>query len=611
MKAFREMTLEKRLVYAFLLVVLVCSFLSAAVFTVFLVDNIRKSTKEKISETLKIVQSKVDETARNLETYADLISSDINFGQLLSFDSASGIQNKIDELSQQSHADAVLFIPKPMHYVQIKDAVFSSLGDDALKAAVKQWVLENGFLESGQRKGWIRLAEVPHIFSAKAVSYFGTVMGTIILLKRPTQEFVESVSQAAGAQVALLGGGGELIHASIKGATNSLDVPKGTGSKEPEMIENLKVENGVYTALLSPILDYQGSGIGRIALLTSNASIREAQRRTLYSAAIAAVLTLILSTFLGYLLAGAVAKPIRSITASIREISEKSDLSIRVPQNAGAEIGILSGAFNRLLEKLQDTTEKLAQSERRMKHELTTASTVQEMLFPQKKIDFPRIALASHISTSSETGGDWFGYAHSQNQDKVSVLIGDVTGHGMPAALVTAITNGFFKGASDRDIVHPDRLLARLNDILIESTHKSLLMTFFASVFDPASRTLTYANAGHLRPLLCRKKDGTYEVKVLPSDPGQRLGEELGTSYTQNEFQLEPDDLVIWYTDGILDCTNPNEESFGKRRFLKCIKDTANQPVEGVVTHIVSSFDEFSKGHPPVDDITVVAARIG
>src|SRR5207247_197785 len=115
----------------------------------------------------------------------------------------------------------------------------------------------------------------------------------------------------------------------------------------------------------------------------------------------------------------------------------------------GGEIGVLTGSFNKLLGQLQEAHDKLSASERRMKEELKDAQTVQEMLFPERSVQYGRLKLASFIDASTETGGDWFGYGKSEGGSNVTVLIGDVTGHGMPAALITAIANGFFTGIQE------------------------------------------------------------------------------------------------------------------------------------------------------------------
>lgn len=624
---FKDLSLKHRLIYAFIAIAMVASSLSALVFLYFLVENLKKSTKDQISETLKTVFSRTDEVTRNLETYADLISSDIHFGQLLSFDSSSGIQNKINDLQSQSHADYTIFVPKPIQYIQIKNEIFSSSAEkNSLKQAVKGWVEGNRLLEqeTSALKGWIEFENTPMLFVAKPVLYFGTNMGVIVLLKEITQEFSKKLYESVGAHILFLSSQDQVISSSLAYTvdhSNPFFRSLSNHNNSVELVENVTLGRETFLSLVSPLSDYSKKTIGKAVLLISNASVQEAKRKTILSAVIVALVTIFLSVGIGFMLANAISRPILSMTRSMQKIAESEDLSIRVQSDSGAEMGILSTSFNKLLEQLQSATDKLAASERRMKQELTMASTVQEMLFPEPLVQYGRLTLASHIQTSSETGGDWFGFSEEKQSKVVSILIGDVTGHGMPAALITAITNGFFKGVFEgqlgredslhfKNLLNTDALLKKLNQILIEATDKQLLMTFFAAVFDQSTLELHYSNAGHLRPFLCKKTDAGFQLSTLPSQPGKRLGEDAEVQFPRESIRLERGDLMVFYTDGILDCANPHDEPYGKRRFMNSIKKHSTKDPQAMLEHIIGDFEAFLEGAPKIDDITLVLAQV-
>jgi len=267
------------------------------------------------------------------------------------------------------------------------------------------------------------------------------------------------------------------------------------------------------------------------------------------------------------------------------------------------------------------------------------ASTVQEMLFPERVMQIGKLSVASFIDTSTETGGDWFGYGQDRSERNATILIGDVTGHGMPAALITAITNGFFKGIQEAEdgiremfsageiepgaaldqmakmltqgsVLGTHNMLEILNDIILGSARGSLLMTFFASVYESQGNLLRYANAGHNRPFLCRRREEKVDISVLPSDPSGRLGEGKDVKFVENQIQLSKHDLVIWYTDGILECENVKEEMYGKRRMMKVLRNNFDRGPEEICQRLIQDAYSFYADVPRKDDITLVVGKV-
>lgn len=647
----KNLSLKKRLVLSFVGVVILASVLSAAIFTLALVGTMKSSTREKLQETLKVADQRVNDISRGLEIYTDLISSDMTFGQLLSFDSSLAIQQKISEFQQLSHADVVAFLPNPQQYVQIKDQLFVNLGNEGLASDLKAskpilQLLKNAGEKA--QKGWIQIQDRLFVFAMKSVLHFGANMGVVFLARTAGDDLSKDIASATGTDIVLLDSK-QVFGASLsKGEANEFKLPEmeryGRPTEPQLLVEDYEVLGQSFFSLFSSIEDVEGKPVGRFALLVSTDSIRKAQNSTLRRVFLVATLTALLSALIGFLLARAISNPIQSITRWIQKITEREDLSIRVPDNFKAEIGIMAGAFNRLIARLQDAREKLAASERRMKQELTMASTVQEMLFPTRDVKFRKLELSSFIDASTETGGDWFGYAEDRNQKNVSVMIGDVTGHGMPAALITAIANGFFQGVRETNdalqlatndsigsstkkigeaamkMIQSQRLdwplstaqmLSILNQILLESTHGSLLMTFFASVFHAENLELRYANAGHNRPFLIkRSEDKGIQISVLPSPPSRRLGENSEVKYEENRVFLEPGDVVTWYTDGLLECENQGGQAYGKRRLLQIMRRIAQSSAKEINEKVIADAYSFFGDVPRKDDVTLVVGKV-
>jgi serine phosphatase RsbU (regulator of sigma subunit)/HAMP domain-containing protein len=188
---------------------------------------------------------------------------------------------------------------------------------------------------------------------------------------------------------------------------------------------------------------------------------------------------------------------------------QREDFSVldqQVAQILGAAMAISMVNIEFLMESVVN--------ERRA-HELELAELVQKTLYPDCDPSTDDFELGSFLVSSSETGGDWYGYIKSEDGKKLSVLIGDVTGHGAPAALITAATNAFFKTVEhlrsmaqdkvvDIDLHDPVFLLRLLNRVITETARGRLVMTFFISTIDMDTGVMRYANAGHNAPWVLR-----------------------------------------------------------------------------------------------------------
>ncbi len=336
---------------------------------------------------------------------------------------------------------------------------------------------------------------------------------------------------------------------------------------------------------------------------------------------------MLLGTLLAIVQGLRISKPIKMLSWRADQIA-RGDLETRVEVTSTDEIGMLGENFNYMADQLvvllRQTAEKAT-----LEKELEVARTIQETLVPGlDTVDRKFIKLAGYFQPASQCGGDWWTY-HDLKDGKVLVVIGDVTGHGVPSAMITAAA----KAACDvaRAVNHDDlgcaQLLEIMNHAIYESARRKFVMTCFASILDPVTRTITYANAGHNFPYVYRVSDQAKEgakdltnAKDLPKEAkgeflslmtrGNRLGDLQDSKYGTKTMDLLPGDVLIWYTDGIVECENPNGEEYGEKRFRSSIRRAAGlEPAEMREAVIASSQDFFSE-RPRKDDITLVFARV-
>jgi len=245
-----------------------------------------------------------------------------------------------------------------------------------------------------------------------------------------------------------------------------------------------------------------------------------------------------------------------------------------------------------------------------LEKELELARTIQDTLVPgQEQVDRQFVKIAGYFQPASTCGGDWWTY-HDLSDGRVLVVIGDVTGHGVSSAMITAAA----KAACDvARATHPDltcdRLLEVMNRAIFESARRKFVMTCFASILDPRTRTITYANAGHNFPYLYREHDGKGEFGSLMIR-GNRLGDLQDSKYVAKTMELLPGDVLVWYTDGIVECENDQGEEYGEKRFRSSIRRAANLEPDGMRETVVGACAQFAGDRPRKDDITMVFARV-
>jgi len=246
--------------------------------------------------------------------------------------------------------------------------------------------------------------------------------------------------------------------------------------------------------------------------------------------------------------------------------------------------------------------------------EVGLAAAVQQAFIPKGEwIEVANMTLSGLYAPASRCGGDWWS-VHELPRGRVLVLIGDVTGHGIPAAMVTAAAKGCYDVAQrlmgdDLDVV---RLLDLLDASVRRAGGKQFYMTCFATLLDPPNHRVTFANAGHVVPYLCRPRpEGGIELDALVAR-GNPLGAAGKSEYRPATAQIESGDILIWYTDGIVECANPQSRLFGDRRMQRLLRriDGATANVQNIRNNLVRAAVAFQEGRPADDDITLVVGRV-
>ena len=240
--------------------------------------------------------------------------------------------------------------------------------------------------------------------------------------------------------------------------------------------------------------------------------------------------------------------------------------------------------------------------------DIEIARAVQQRLFPQEYPAMPGLDYAGACRAALGVGGDYYDFI-LLSPTQLGIAIGDVSGKGVPAALLMATLRAYLRGA--QTIHHQADLtevMRNLNKLVFESSDANRYATFFYGELDLTSRTLTYVNAGHNPPMLFRHADGGGEALRLDvGGPVVGLMEEC--SYRQASVTLGAGDLLVAYTDGISEAMNAADEEWGEDRLMDAVRPNRAEAARTLIDRLMVSADAFVAGAPQHDDMTLLIVR--
>ncbi len=318
---------------------------------------------------------------------------------------------------------------------------------------------------------------------------------------------------------------------------------------------------------------------------------------------------LLLGIALAFFQSRRISRPITRLTEQATRIAD-GDLTSRVEIHASDEIGKLSRGFNHMADRIAALLDETAQKAV-LERELEVARIIQETLVPPSEVfQAGALQLASHYQPASVCGGDFWTY-QVRPDGCTMLVIGDVTGHGVPAALITAAAVGCLESiiAMGQQIEPPIRILNALNRAIYASGHRQqLVMTCHVAVLDPKTGLLHYANAAHTFPYVIGEN---HEMNVL-GFASARLGDSLEATFKQRSYQLQQGDYLVWYTDGAYECWNSEKEQWGDRRFRAALRKGLTQEPRGprsLRDSLLADMNAFTQQEPLADDVTLLVGR--
>ncbi len=245
----------------------------------------------------------------------------------------------------------------------------------------------------------------------------------------------------------------------------------------------------------------------------------------------------------------------------------------------------------------------------RVKQQLRMGASVQRRMMPAELPKLAQMDVAARYVPSFELGGDFYDFIPlDHDSNNTGIAIGDVVGKGVAASLLMASVRASLR-AYAQDIYDLDEIMARVNIALCGDTRDSEFATLFYGVIDPQTLRMTYCNAGHDPPLVLR--DG----EIIPLDVGGMIvGVDPRQPYDKSVLQLEPKDVVLFYTDGLVDAQNFEGKRFGRDRIVESMREAATMYDDGVASHVLNhvlwKMRNYIGLNRPIDDTTLVVLRV-
>jgi serine phosphatase RsbU (regulator of sigma subunit) len=328
------------------------------------------------------------------------------------------------------------------------------------------------------------------------------------------------------------------------------------------------------------------------------ADVERIRHHSMWIGALASVLALAL----GVALAIWMLRPILAVVTHARRVGG-GEVDARIARHDNREITQLCDALNHMADGLQDRM--------RLRHALDLAMEVQQTLLPSHTPKIDGLDVAARSKYCDETGGDYYDYLDIEGLGPHSLVIvmGDVTGHGIAAALLMATARGVLRSQA-RTQGSLGHLLTHLNEHICSDTRGDRFMTMFLAVIDVKTMTMRWASAGHDQPIIHDRQRGLL-TEIDETGGGVPLGVVDTEQYEELTYrELHPGQVMLIGTDGLWESKNPADEQFGKERVGQALAELAHLPAAQIEAGIYQRLKQFCDGRPNDDDITYVVVKL-
>ncbi len=363
-----------------------------------------------------------------------------------------------------------------------------------------------------------------------------------------------------------------------------------------------------YTGV-SAILDENGKAIAEIQYILDMKEVRRYLNSFLINMLLISFL-IICVTAIVYIVfvRKTITRPISKLATFTKEITDSGKFeNQRITMKTGDEIEELSDSFNFMLEELENyiaNLSKVTAEKERIGTELDIARNIQASMLPCIFPAFPdrkEFDIYATMTPAKEVGGDFYDF-FMVDQTHLAIVMADVSGKGVPAALFMVIGKTLIKDhtTADRDL---GEVFSTVNNLLCEANSEGLFITAFEGVLDLVTGEFRFANAGHELPFIC-KAGGNFEPYKIR--PGFVLAGIEDMDYQSGHMMLDVGDMVFQYTDGVTEAVNEENKLYGMERLEKALNRVKDRTPSEILHEVKQDIDTFAGAAPQFDDITML-----
>ncbi len=241
---------------------------------------------------------------------------------------------------------------------------------------------------------------------------------------------------------------------------------------------------------------------------------------------------------------------------------------------------------------------------KRIEHEINIARDIQLSLLPQKIPELENFEISVIYEPINEVGGDYYDILKEKN-GITPVLIADVEGKGLSAALLAASSQAVFRSLNELYFFEPAKFISKANSLIYDLTRGNRFITLFWMLIDDAKKSVTYVNAGHVEPLLISKS------KVVSLSKGGFLTGFVGNAkYEKEILQLKIGDIIVAFTDGVPEVENPDKREFGQEAIIDFIKKNKKLSAYKISEKLFKTINNFSHNKKFRDDFTLITIKV-
>jgi serine phosphatase RsbU (regulator of sigma subunit) len=391
-------------------------------------------------------------------------------------------------------------------------------------------------------------------------------------------------------QVTVVDSGGQVIASAAAHAERPIDPVRLASLASGSWLQHLGDD--------SYLIEVSSEDGRRVAVAESTRRLRERVRRSLGTHAASILsLGLFLLAAVNIVMRRAVLRPIRRLKRAALKL-EEGQLGVQVNWSGRDELAALSQRFNAMSRSLADQAEDA-------RRELDAARRVQSHSLPPPRFDLGGVRIGGRCIQRGPVGGDVYD-VRSLPGDRVAILVADLSGHDVAAALNTAMLRSLVWREAERT-TSPAEVLARLNERLCLDLPDEHFASAVFCWFDPAAERLLYSNAGHPSSYL---NCGSSTWQELESS-GPVLGLIPAAEYANMSFDVAPGSCLLICTDGVAEARDPNGRFWGTSALLAILETTPVQEPDQIVERILQALQQFRGSHSQEDDVTLMVARLG